>query len=399
VPTPQSIVVIGASLAGLRAVETLRAEGYAGRLTLIGAEPHAPYDRPPLSKEILRGEWDAGRIGLRRGGYEELDLDLRLGRRASSLRPRERTVALDDGSEVAFDGLVLATGAEPRRLRIGTVLEGITVLRSLDDALALRAELDRGPRVAVVGAGFIGLEVAAACRARGLDVTVIEPQAAPLASILGDEMGEVCAALHRDHGVDLRTGTAAVAFEGASRVQRVVLSDGTTVAAEVVVVGIGVSPATGWLVESGIVLDDGVVCDERCAASIDGVVAAGDVARWYNPLFGERMRVEHWTNAAEQGAAAARTLLRGAAAPAYAPVPTFWSDQYDVKIQFAGRAPAPSEVCVVGDVRNRRFVALYGSAGRLAGVLAFRRAAQFARYAEMIAQRTSWESAVAAARS
>jgi NADPH-dependent 2,4-dienoyl-CoA reductase/sulfur reductase-like enzyme len=392
----RSIVVVGASLAGVRAVETLRAEGFSGAITLIGAETHTPYDRPPLSKEILRGEWQPDKISLRRDGYDPLALDLELGRRAVALRTSERKVVLDDGRQIGFDALVVATGTEARRLRTGHDLDGVYVLRTLDDALALRAALERGPRVAIVGAGFIGLEVAASCRARGLAVTVVEPQPEPLASILGRDMGAVCAALHRDHGVDLRTGVGAERIEGTSRVERVVLSDGSAIAADVVVVGIGVAPATAWLAGSGLVLDDGVVCDACCRTSAAGVVAAGDVARWYNPLFGSTMRVEHWTNAAEQGVAAARTLLAGDdGARVFAPVPTFWSDQYDVKIQFGGRAPAGAEVHVAHrKPEDRRFVALYRAEDRLAGVLAFKRSAQFVRYCELIERRATWDEAL-----
>jgi NADPH-dependent 2,4-dienoyl-CoA reductase/sulfur reductase-like enzyme len=401
VPALRSIAVVGASLAGVRAVETLRADGFSGSITLIGAESRAPYDRPPLSKEILRGEWQADKIQLRRDGYDGLALDLRLGRRAVELRSSERKLVLDDGANVAFDGLVIATGTEARRLPAGDGLDGVYVLRTLDDALALRAALERGPRVVIVGAGFIGLEVAASCRARGLTVTVVEPQPEPLASILGNQMGAVCAALHRDHGVDLRTGVAAERIEGAGRVERVVLTDGSTIAADVVVVGIGVTPATSWLAGSGVELDDGVSCDECCRTSVPGIVAAGDVARWYNPLFGERMRVEHWTNAAEQGAAAARTLLAGeTGAQAFAPVPTFWSDQYGVKIQFGGRAIAGSEVHVAHEKPgDRRFVALYRAEDRVAGVLAFKRSAQFVRYCGLIERRASWGEALAATNS
>jgi NADPH-dependent 2,4-dienoyl-CoA reductase/sulfur reductase-like enzyme len=397
-PPLRSIAVVGASLAGVRGVVTLRAEGLSGTLTLIGAGNRVPYDRPPLSKEILRGEWNSDKIGLRRGGYEDLALDARFGRRAVELRARDRIVVLDDGASVACDALVIATGTDARRLRKGGELEGVYVLRTLDDALALRRALEGTPRVVVVGAGFIGLEVAASCRARGLRVTVVEPQPEPLAAILGAEMGAVCAALHRDHGVDLRTNVACERIEGTGRVERVVLGDGSVVPADVVVVGIGVIPATAWLESSEIALGDGVVCDACCRTSIPFVVAAGDVARWYNPLFGEQMRVEHWTNAAEQGAAAARTLLAGDAARPFAPVPTFWSDQYDVKIQFAGRVPRDSEVYVAHQkAGERRFVALYRTGDRLAGVLAFKRSAQFVRYCELIERRASWDDALAAA--
>ena len=395
----EKIVVVGASLAGLRAVETLRRLGYGGELVLVGAEKHLPYDRPPLSKEVLQGRWDADKLPLRRQPFEDLRLSLRLGLRATALDTSARSVTLDDGTRERYDALVIATGASARRLRDQPELAGIHLLRTLDDALALRAALERGPRVLVVGAGFIGAEVAASCRARGLEVTVIEPLPVPLARGLGERMGSLCAALHRENGVDLRCGVGVASVEGDGRVERVVLSDGTRVEASVVVVGIGAVPETRWLESSGLQLDDGVVCDEYCAAGPPGVFAAGDVARWRNPLFDEEMRVEHWSNAVEQGVYVAERLAGSVSGAApFAPVPFFWSDQYDVKIQFAGRMRGDDELRVVaGSLEERKFTALYGRAGRLTGVLCFSRPRDLAKYRRLIAARTSFEEAVAAA--
>ena len=292
-----------------------------------------------------------------------------------------------------MDALLIATGARCRTL--GEPREGVHVLRSLDDCLALRADFDAAPdRVVVVGAGFIGAEVAATARTRGLDVTVVEALSAPLIRVLGPEMGEVCAAVHRDHGVDLRTGVGVEGFDGAGRVERVRLTDGSAVDASVVVVGIGVVPNTEWLEGSGLALDDGVVCDAAGLAA-PGVAAAGDVARWPNRRFGEVMRVEHWDNAAAQGAHSARALL-GAAEP-YEPVPWFWSDQYDRKIQLAGHVRPDDEVRVVaGSVAERRFAALYGRGGRLMGALGFNRPRHVMRYRAMIEQGAAFEEALAA---
>jgi NADPH-dependent 2,4-dienoyl-CoA reductase/sulfur reductase-like enzyme len=275
------------------------------------------------------------------------------------------------------------------------------VLRSLDDARALREALGKQPRVLVVGCGFIGAEVAASCRARGLDVTVVEPLPVPLARGLGSAMGEVCAQLHRDHGVALHCGVGVAGFEGAGRVERVVLSDGRRLPADLVVVGVGAEPEVRWLEGSGLRLDDGVVCDEFCAAGPPGVFAAGDAARWHNPLFAETMRVEHWSNAVEQGSYVAERLAGSEAGAApFAPVPFFWSDQYDVKIQFAGRMRADDEIAVVaGSLEERRFTALYGRGGVLVGVLCFSRPRDLARYRRLIAARTPFADAVAAARS
>ncbi len=390
-----SIAIVGASLAGLRAVETLRREGFDGRLTLIGAEPHLPYDRPPLSKELLAGESEPDQIPLRKQPYDDLDLDLRLGRAAVGLDVGGRVVELDGGERVDCDGVVLATGSTPRELPGTPPLPGIFTLRTLDDCLAIRAELERGPRVVVVGAGFIGSEVASTCRARGLDVTVLEALPVPLVRGLGPVLGGVLGDLHRDHGVELRCDAVVAGFDGRDRVEAVRLADGTSIPAEVVVVGVGVFPETRWLEGSGLTLDDGVVCDEACRAA-PGVVAAGDVARWPNPLFdGELMRLEHWTNATEQGVHAARTLLAGGDAAPFAPVPFVWSDQYDVKIQTVGRVGADDDIEIVhGTLDERRFVALFGRAGRLTGALGFSRPRQVMQYRRMIEARATYEAAL-----
>ncbi len=396
------VAVVGASLAGLRAAEMLRSDGYDGRLALIGAEKHLPYDRPPLSKQLLRGDWEPDRIRLRRADWDDLALDLRLGCRATALDLDARRLELDDGSTLDWDGLLIATGATPRRLPGTGGLAGVHVLRTLDEAMALRAELERTPgRVAVVGAGFIGAEVAATCRERGLEVSLIEPLATPMESGLDPEMGALMAAVHRDHGVDLRLGTGVESLEGASRVERLKLSDGTVIAADVVVIGIGVVPQTGWLESSGLALGDGVICDETCATTVPGVVAAGDVARWTHPLFGKSLRVEHWTNAVEQGVAAAKRLLAGdTGGEPFASIPLFWSDQYDCRIQYAGIGGFDGEKRVVhGSVEERRFVCLYEKDGRLHGALAFNQARRMIAYRRMIGERASWADALGHAES
>ncbi len=395
----RNIVVVGASLAGLRAVEALRREGYDDRLVVIGAEPHLPYDRPPLSKEFLAGEWEPEQLTLRRQPYDDLDVDWRLGRRATALDLGARELELHDGERVPFDGLVIATGATPRTLAGTPPLAGVFTLRTLDDALAIRELLEGRPRVVVIGAGFIGSEVAATCKSRrGIDdVTVLEMLPQPLVRGVGPVIGEVMGELHRDHGVDLRCGVTVAGIEGDGRVERVRLGDGTALEADLVVVGVGVAPETAWLEGSGLTIDNGVVCDETCLAA-PGVVAAGDVARWRNPLFGgELMRVEHWTNATEQGVAAARRLLAGdRAGEPYAPVPFVWSDQYDLKIQVVGHVRGDDEVAVVhGSLDERRFVALFGRGDRLTGALGFSRPRQLMQYRRMLAEGTSFADAVA----
>lgn len=391
-----TIAVVGGSLAGLRAVEALRRLGYDGTIEWIGGETHEPYDRPPLSKQILRGEWDADRIVLARDGLAGLGANLRFGRRAVRLDTSTRRIALDDGALVAFDGLVIATGATPRKLPNQPELAGVFTLRTLDDALAIRRELDRAPRVCVVGGGFIGAEVAASCRTRGLDVAMIEALGNPLEAALGPEIGALYAGLHRDHGVDIRTKVSVAAPEGGARVERVVLADGTAIAADLVVVGIGVRPETTWLEGSGVELRDGVVCDARCRTAVPNVVAAGDVARFVNERYGEEMRVEHWTHAVEQAEAAARTLLEGDSAPVYSPVPYVWSDQYDAKLAVAGRPRAGDEIRVVdGSFEERKFVALFGRAGKLVGAVAMNRMRKHVEWRRALHEGISFDEAIA----
>ncbi len=400
----RTVAVVGASLAGLRAIETLRREGFDGRIVAIGAEPHLPYDRPPLSKEFLAGKADAAGILLRKQGVDDLEVDWMLGARATSLDVALRSLTLADGSTISFDGLVVATGSVPRLLANQPAPEteggpeGLFVLRTLDDASALRARLEAMPKVIVVGAGFIGAEVAATCRGRGLDVTVLEALPQPMVRGLGPELGAVIAEVHRDHGVDLRTHVQVDAIEGDRRVERVRLGDGTAIDADVVVVGVGVVPQTAWLEGSGLVLDNGVVCDESCLAA-PGVVAAGDVARWPNPLFDlQMMRLEHWTNATEQGVHAAGRLLAGDDAErvkSFAPVPFVWSDQYEYKIQTVGVVSADAQVHVAhGSLAERQFVALFGRDGRIVGALGFNRARQVMQYRKLIAERASWQQAL-----
>jgi 3-phenylpropionate/trans-cinnamate dioxygenase ferredoxin reductase subunit len=394
------VLVVGASLGGLRAVEALRRLGHAGEIVWIGEEAHAPYDRPPLSKEILRGAWEPEKTLLRKDGLDALEVQLRQGR-AEGLDVARREV-LVGGERIGFDGLVIATGARPRRLPGSEGLGGVHVLRTLDDALAIRAALAAKPRLAVIGAGFIGAEVASSARSLGLDVTVIEALKVPLSRQLGERMGAVCAALHEANGVLLRTGVGVQKLEGEGRVSGVRLADGSLVEAELVVVGIGVQPNVEWLAGSGLQVGDGVECDEACrvldaqGAAQSDIVAAGDVARFFNPLFGERMRVEHWTHTVEQAEHAARTLL-GDARP-FSTAPLFWSDQYGIKIQFAGRAREGDTLHIGhGSLEEKRFVALYGREGVLVGALAFKRPAQLVKYRGLIEQRTPFAEAVAQA--
>jgi 3-phenylpropionate/trans-cinnamate dioxygenase ferredoxin reductase component len=378
-------VIVGASLAGINAARTLRLQGHTGSIIVVDADSERPYDRPPLSKQILTGEWEPEKI-LLPAGKEDLDLEFRLGVRAKAVDLGARQITLEgvDGAaaNTAFDSLIIASGASARRLPDSAGIVGVHVVRTLADSLALRAELDAGPsRVVVIGAGFIGAEVASSCRKRGIEVTLVEAMPLPLERILGTEMGQVCAQVHIENGVDLRLGVGVLQLEtetvdGVEKVIGVALTDGTTVATEIVVVGIGVTLNIDWLEGSGLTLDDGVVCDNTLLAA-PGVVAAGDIARYPSARFGRMLRVEHWETAIAGGEAAARRLLAEASGEtpvAFDPIPWFWSDQYDRKIQLAGR-PMPTDTCVVvhGSTDEFRFVALYGDGDRLTGVLGMNR--------------------------
>jgi 3-phenylpropionate/trans-cinnamate dioxygenase ferredoxin reductase subunit len=372
-----SVAVVGASLAGLAAAQALRDGGHDGDLVVVDPSPALPADRPPLSKQVLAGEWEPERAQQPMASrLDGLGLDLRLGVAATALDAGTRRLTLSDGSELAPDGIVLAMGASARSLP-GATPAGVHVVRTLEDCLALRADLDAGPsRVVVIGAGFIGAEVAATCRGRGLDVTMIEAAPVPLGRVLPGTIGDFITDLHRDEGVDVRLGVGVDGLDtdGAGRVRAVRMADGTEVAADVVVVGIGVTTNTGWLEGSGLTVDNGVVCDETCLAA-PGITAAGDVANWMNAHYGERMRVEHWEHAIEQGEAAGRRLLaEHPEAVPFLAVPWFWSDQYDRKIQMAGRPAAGDELTVVdGSIEERRFVATFRRGDRCTAVLGVNR--------------------------
>jgi NADPH-dependent 2,4-dienoyl-CoA reductase/sulfur reductase-like enzyme len=404
-PRDATVVVVGASLAGLRAAEEVRHEGHTGPVIIVGDEIHAPYDRPPLSKQVLSGKWEVARIHHHApDALDTLGLEFRLGRRATRLDQEERMLWTDDGESLHYDGLIVATGATARTLPGTESQPAVRALRTLDDCLAIRRTLldaGEGARVVVIGAGFIGSEVAATCRGLGAEVTVVEALPTPLGRVLGDQMGEACAGLHRAQGVTLLTNVGVDRVVPASGTSAVVhLVDGTALEADVVVVGIGVVPATSWLEDSGLLLDNGVVCSETLFAA-DRVVAAGDVARWTHPGLGEQLRVEHWTNAAEGGAAAARNLLAGSSpAVPYGPVPFFWSDQYATKIQVIGLPGPDDEVVVVeGSPEEGKLVALYRRGDRLRAVLAFSRPRHLMAYRPLLAAGASFDEALAVSRS
>jgi NADPH-dependent 2,4-dienoyl-CoA reductase/sulfur reductase-like enzyme len=393
----ERVVVVGGSLAGLRAAEELRELGFDGEVTVVGAETHLPYDRPPLSKQILTGKAEPGQIAF--PVEDGTGIEWVLGTTASGLDLERRRVILDGGDDLGFDRLVIATGAQPRILPVAPPGPGVHYLRTIDDAVALRSDLIDADHLAVIGAGFIGLEVAASAASIGVEVTVLEVLPVPLERAIGAEMGHAVAGLHQRRGMDLRFGVGVDGIEGRERPEGVRLTDGSTVAADVVVVGVGVAPAADWLVGSGVEVSDGVLCDERLRVIVEGrprpdVVAAGDVVRWLHPGYGERVRIEHWTNASEQGPAAAQTLLKGDEAPPYEPVPYFWSDQHGIKIQFVGRAGPEDEVQVLeGSPEDERFVAAYGRNGRLVGAIGMRRPARVMALQQQIAQQATFPPA------
>jgi 3-phenylpropionate/trans-cinnamate dioxygenase ferredoxin reductase component len=360
-----TLVVVGAGFAGAKAVETLREEGFGGRVVLVGDEPDRPYERPPLSKDYLRGEAERETIYVHaEDWYAARDVELRLGAGVTALDVGARSVELAGGERIAYDGLLLATGAEPKRLPIpGADLEGVLYLRSVADSDALRARLERGGSVVVVGGGWIGCEVAASARQSGLEVTVIEPQSLPLAGVLGPELGAVYRDIHADNGVRLRLGTGVSAFEGSGAVERVRLADGSAVDCDFVVVGVGVRPRTQLAERAGIAVGDGILVDERLATDAPGVFAAGDVASALHPFYGERVRVEHWATALEQGPHAARAMLGGTAP--YEKLPYFFSDQYDVGMEYAGFARRWDRVVFRGDPAAREFVAFWMQGDRI----------------------------------
>jgi NADPH-dependent 2,4-dienoyl-CoA reductase/sulfur reductase-like enzyme len=392
------VAVVGASLAGLSAARCLRKQGFDGRLVLIGDEPHRPYDRPPLSKEFLAGTMDESALSLEADG-EDLGAEWLLGTRATGFDRDERLVRLADGSAVRADGFVIATGAAARTLPGGEGLAGVHTLRTLDDARALRDDLARGGRLVVIGGGFIGAEVASTAYALGLEVTVVEVAPTPLAGPLGHEMGTVVSSLHADHGVRLLCGVGVKGLTGAERVEAVLLEDGSSLPADTVVVGVGARPNTEWLHGSGIALDNGVTCGQDGRTSVAGVVAVGDCANWYDPAAGQHRRVEHWTGALERPAAAVATLLSGGAAePGPVRPPYFWSDQYGVKIQFAGHAAAADSVTVEeGSADDRSLLAVYRRAGDPVAVLGMNQPRLFMRWRKQLAQASAQASALASA--
>ena len=380
-------VIVGGSLAGATAAATLREEGADGTVTLIGAERELPYERPPLSKAFLRGEVPFDKSLVRPASfYAAHRIETLSGIRATRVDTSARVVELEDRRRVPFDRLLITTGGRNRRLSIpGSELEGVYGLRTVRDADRIKAEMSPGRRVVVVGMGFIGSEVAASLRQKGLDVVAVEPAKAPLFRVLGEAVGQCIADLHRAHGVRTILEDTVVAFEGTRRVARVVTKGGLRLECDFVVAGIGIEPVVDLLDGTGIHVDNGVVVDAYCETSIPGIYAAGDVANHYHPVFERQIRVEHWQNAIKQGAAAARNML-GRAVP-YDEIHWFWSDQYEANLQYAGFHTTWDQLALRGRLESGNFLAFYLNDGRIDAVVGFNRAKDVRRAIPLIRAR------------
>ena len=388
-----TIAIVGASLTGQSAAATLREEGFDGRVVLVGAEPQLPYDRPPLSKNYLRGGMPFEKTLLRPPEfYRERQIETRLGTTVVRVDVEKRALQLDGGDRLEFDNVLIATGGRNRRFPIpGLDLPGVYDLRTVADADRIRDAIARGGRAVVVGMGFIGAEVAASMRQCGLEVTAIEPFKTPLYRALGEDIGRVVEALHRDHGVAMILGDAVAAFEGKGRVERVVTRDGRRIECELAVFGLGIEPVTEVVAGTGVRVDNGIVVDDQCRTNVPGVFAAGDVANHFHPVCGRQMRVEHWQNGVKQGAAAARSML-GRGQP-YDEVHWFWSDQYDANIQYAGFHAAWDAVVVRGSLAERKFLAFYMAEGRVESVVAINQGRDLRRTLPIIKARVAVDPA------
>jgi len=388
-----TIAIVGASLAGSSAAATLREEGFDGRVLLIGAEPQLPYDRPPLSKNYLRGTTPFEKTLLRPPEfYRERDIEMRLGSTVVKVDPEKRMLALHDGERLEFDQLLVATGGRNRRFPIpGLDLPGVYDLRTVADADRIREAMARGGRAVVVGMGFIGAEVAASMRQSGLEVVAVEPFRTPLYRALGEEIGRVVEGLHRDHGVEMLLDDAVTAFEGSGKVERVITRNGRRIECNLAVFGLGIEPATELVAGTVVRVDNGIVVDDQCRTNVPGIFAAGDVANHYHPVCGRQMRVEHWQNGVKQGAAAARSMLgRG---QAYDEVHWFWSDQFDANIQYAGFHAAWDRIVVRGSLPLRKFLAFYLTEGRVESVVAINQGRDMRRTLPIIKARVAVDPA------
>jgi 3-phenylpropionate/trans-cinnamate dioxygenase ferredoxin reductase subunit len=381
---PETFVIVGASLAGAGAAATLRQEGFDGRVILIGAEPQPPYERPPLSKDYLRGESSFEQALVEPSDfYGENGIETWFGVRATRVEAVDKVVEFDGGESVAYDRLLIATGGRNRIFPIpGLDLVGVYDLRTVDDCERIRAEIAPGRKAVIVGMGFIGSEVAASLRMLGVDVVVVDRNKVPLRRVLGEDVGRVMEGVHRDHGASMIFEDTVAAFEGDDRVEQVTTQRGRRIECDFVVVGFGIEPVTELLANTGVEIDNGIVVDEYCQTGVEGIYAAGDVANHYHPVFGRRIRAEHWQNALAQGPAAARSML-GKAEP-YEEIPWFWSDQYDFNLQYAGFHTEWDELVVRGNMDERDFIAFYRKDGRVLAAVAGNRGRDLRRSMRLI---------------
>jgi 3-phenylpropionate/trans-cinnamate dioxygenase ferredoxin reductase subunit len=389
-----TFVIVGANLTGGAAVSTLRDQGFDGRIVLIGQELHPPYERPPLSKGYLRGQESFDDALLRpRDWYEQNDVELHLSTTASRIDPGDRVVELTNGDRIPYDRVLVATGGRNRRLPVpGGDLEGVRYLRTREDCDAIKAEAKAGRKVAVVGAGFIGCEVAASLRHLGVEVEVVEIFESPLVRVVGPEVGGLYESIHRDQGVRFHFQESVERFEGTDRVQEVVTSKGTRIGCDFAVVGVGIQPATEVVDGTEVAVENGILVDQFCRTGVDDVFAAGDVANHDHPLFGRHMRVEHWDNALKQGAAVARNMM-GTETP-FADPHWFWSDQYDVNLQYMGFATAWDELVIRGSLEDRNFLGFYVKDGIVDAVIGMNRGREVRRSAGLIQSRQPVDAAV-----
>ena len=388
-----TIAIVGVSLAGSSAAATLREEGFDGRTVLIGAEPQLPYDRPPLSKNYLRGTTSFEKTLLRPPEfYRERDIEMRLGTTVTRVDAEKRMLALQDGERLEFDQLLIATGGRNKRFPIpGIDLPGVYDLRTVADADRIREAIGHGGRAVVVGLGFIGAEVAASMRQSGLEVVAVEPFKTPLYRALGEEIGRVVEGLHRDNGVEMILDDAVTAFEGSGKVERVVTRNGRRIECSLAVFGLGIEPATELVAGTPVRVDNGIVVDDQCRTNVPGIFAAGDVANHHHPVCGRRIRVEHWQNGVKQGAAAARSMLgRG---QSYDEVHWFWSDQFDANIQYAGFHAPWDRMVVRGSLPERKFLAFYLTEGRVESVVAINQGRDMRRTLPIIKARVAVDPA------
>lgn len=387
IPVDRTFVVVGAGVCGAAAVQALREEGFEDRIVLVGDEPHVPYERPPLSKEYLQGKQDRDALFLRpETWYEDNAVERRPGMRVAEIEPGDRSVVLDDGDRIEADAVLLAPGGRPRRMA-AEPSERILYLRTIEDSDRIRSLVSAGVRLLVVGAGFIGAEVAASARVLGAEVTVIDIFEVPLQRVIGAEMGAILGEIHREEGVDLRMGDGVEAVEETADGVVVRTSGGVAVEGDVVVVGVGIDPNVELAEGLGATIENGIVVDEHCRTSVDGVYAAGDVANHFHPVFGRHVRVEHFDNALKQGAAAAKNML-GRDEP-YVDPHWFWSDQFDHNLQYAGYAEKWDEIVVRGSIEDRNFAAFYLKDGVVLAALGLNRGKDVRRTMKLISARAN----------